>query len=116
MNVFKLLGNLGNIAKMQQEMQSVAQDIAKQEYAGQAGGGMVTVRVTGGQQLLSCTIDKGLLDDRDKDLIEDLVVAAVNDALGRARKESAAKLQEHLSDRFDMPDVAKLLGGIIPGL
>lgn len=114
MNMFKMLGNLGNLAKMQQEVQNITEELAELKFEGQAGAGMVVVVANGSQQLVSCTIDPKLIEDNDKELIEDLVVAATNDAMARAKKESAEQLQRKLSERFNLPDVSGLMGAFMP--
>lgn len=114
MSFMKMLGNLGNLSKMQQEMQAITGELALLEYQGSAGGGMVVVKASGAQQLVSCSIDPQLIKDNDKELLEDLVVAAANQALGDAKKNTADLLQKRLSERFNLPDISNLLGGMMP--
>lgn len=114
MNLFKLMGNLGNLSKMQEEMQAAAADLVTLEFEGKAGGGLVVVRVNGAQQLLDCSIDPKLLADNDQDLLEDLIVAATNDALQLAKRESAEFMQKKIAERLNMPDLAGLIGSFLP--
>lgn len=114
MNMFKMLGNLGNLAKMQQEVQKITEELSKLEFEGQAGAGMVVVTVNGAQQLTSCTIDPKLIEDNDRELIEELVVSATNDAIARSKKESAEELQRRLSEKLNLPDIGGLMSGFMP--
>ncbi len=87
-------GAMGNLMKqaqkMQEEMQKAQQEIAGMEVEGQAGGGMVKVVMNGRHELRSVSIDDSLMDDRE--MLEDLIAAAVNDAARRIEQESAEKM------------------------
>jgi nucleoid-associated protein EbfC len=85
------------IAKLQEEMGSKVVEAS-------AGGGMVSVKATGKQEVVEIRIDPGVVDPNDVDMLQDLVLAAVNEALNQAR----TMVQSEMS---------KLTGGInIPGL
>jgi DNA-binding YbaB/EbfC family protein len=88
-------GAMGNMMKqaqkMQEDMQKAQQEIANIEVEGQAGGGMVSVVMNGRHELRSVNIDESLMKD-DKDMIEDLVAAAVNDAVRKIEQESSSKM------------------------
>lgn len=114
MNFFKLLGNLGNLAKMQQEIQSVTEELADLRFEGKAGGDMVTVQMNGAQRVISCSIDPKLFEDNDRELVEDLVASAVNEALAETKKQTAEIMQQKLSERLDMPGMSELLGQLMP--
>jgi DNA-binding YbaB/EbfC family protein len=114
MNLFKMLGSLGNLAKVQQEIQAVTDELARVHYEGKAGGGMVTVTVNGAQRMVSCAIDPKLVADDDRELIEDLIVAAVNEAMAEAKRKSAEVMQKKLGERLNLPDLSELLGSIMP--
>jgi DNA-binding YbaB/EbfC family protein len=77
-------GGLGNLMKqaqrMQAEMEKAQQELAELEVQGQSGGGMVTVVMTGRHELRQVTIDDAVFGD-DKEMVEDLLAAAVNDAV-----------------------------------
>jgi DNA-binding YbaB/EbfC family protein len=66
--------------KMQQQMEAAQAELAAAEVIGSAGGGLVSVTVTGGGELTSITIDPKVLDPDDVETLQDLVVAAVRDA------------------------------------
>jgi hypothetical protein len=85
-------GGLGNLMKQAQEMQASMQraqeELANMEVTGEAGGGLVKVTMTGRHEVRRVSIDDSLVGD-DKDMLEDLVAAAINDATHRI--ESATK-------------------------
>jgi len=87
---------MGNLAKMAQQMQAdmarVDQELQTLEIEGSAGGGVVKAVVTGKQDVVSVTIDPSVVDPDDVDMLQDLVVAAVGDALANAKKTAEDKL------------------------
>ncbi|MGV6859695.1 MAG: YbaB/EbfC family nucleoid-associated protein [bacterium] len=89
-------GGLGGLMKqaqkMQEDMQKAQQELEKLEVAGQSGAGMVEVVMTGKYAVKRVTIDDSLLED-DKDMLEDMVAAAMNDAVQKV----AAKSQEQMA-------------------
>jgi len=88
-------GGLGNLMKqaqkMQADMQRVQEELANMEVTGQAGGGMVKVVMTGRHDLKRVSIDDSLMSD-DKEMLEDLVAAAVNDAVRQLEQVSQEKM------------------------
>lgn len=99
---------LGNIMKQAQQMQAriarVQQELELKEVEATAGGGMVTARANGKQQLLELNIEKDVVDPEDIEMLQDLVMAAVNEAI----KKSQDMIQE---------EMGKVTGGMnIPGL
>ena len=70
---------------MQKKMTTVQEELKTREVEGTAGGGMVTVRATGGQQILSVVIDKSVVEAGDVEMLQDLVLAAITDALKKAK-------------------------------
>ena len=100
----------GNMMKqiklLQQKMQKIQEELAERTVEGSAGGGMVTAIVNGKQELLEVKIDREVVDPNDIEMLQDLIVAAVNQAL--------KKSQEMMNE-----EMAKLTGGLginIPGL
>ena len=67
--------------KMQQQMLQLQEDLDKREYEGTAGGGAVSCKVSGKRQLIELTIDKDAVDPEEVEMLQDMVLAAVNDAL-----------------------------------
>lgn len=83
-------GNLQQLMKqaqkMQQEMEQAKDTIANTEFNGSAGGGMVTSVVSGTKQLKSIKLNPQIVDASDIEMLEDLIVASVNDALSQIEK------------------------------
>jgi len=101
-------GGLGDIMKqaqkMQQELLRIQEELATKTVEASSGGGMVTVVVNGRMELTSIKIEKDVVDPGDVEMLQDLVLAAVN--------EGIAKAQEMTKD-----EMAKVTGGLpIPGL
>ncbi|WP_260293247.1 YbaB/EbfC family nucleoid-associated protein [Sedimenticola hydrogenitrophicus] len=90
-------GGLGNIMKqaqkMQADLQKAQERLAKEEVTGESGGGLVKVTLNGKHEVRRVEIDESLLGD-DKEMLEDLVAAAMNDAVHKV----AEKTQNSMSD------------------
>jgi hypothetical protein len=101
----KGMGNMMKQAqKLQAKMLKMQEELAERTVEASAGGGMVQVVANGRQQIVAITIDREVVDPEDVDMLQDLVLAAVNDAL--------TKSQEMVSS-----EMGKLTGGMnIPGL
>jgi nucleoid-associated protein EbfC len=87
---------MGNLARMAQQMQAdlarVQEELASATVEGTAGGGAVRAVVTGKQEVVSVTIDPEVAAGGDLEILQDLVVAALNDALRAARELGERKL------------------------
>lgn len=77
------------VQKMQQDMAKMQEELAAKTYTAAAGGGMVTAEVNGQRQLLSVTIDPEAVDPEDVEMLQDMVVAAVNEAMRTAETDAA---------------------------
>ncbi len=102
------MANIGKLMKQAQQMQAkmaqVQEELAKTEFEVSSGGGMVTVRMNGQQEVLVVKIEDEVFSDGDKEMLEDLIVAAINEA----RQKAADMAKEQMSS---------LTGGMnIPGL
>jgi len=87
------MGNLQRMAmQMQQEMARIQAELAETRVEGSSGGGVVRAVVTGKQELTSVSIDPAAVDPSDVGMLEDLVVAAVNDALDASRRLAEQKM------------------------
>jgi len=88
-------GGMGNIMKqaqqMQARMQKAQEEIANMEVTGESGAGMVKVTMTGNHNVRRVDIDESLMED-DKEMIEDLVAAAFNDAVRRVEEANKEKM------------------------
>ncbi|OPY76091.1 MAG: Nucleoid-associated protein [Syntrophorhabdus sp. PtaU1.Bin153] len=90
----KQLGQLLSQAKkMQERFQKIQEEVAERTVEAQSGGGMVTCVVNGKQELISVKISEEIWEEKDKELLEDLVVAAVNEGLNKSKD----MLQEEMS-------------------
>lgn len=101
-------GNMGNMMKQMQKMQKQMEEMQKQlektEVEASAGGGAVTCKVNGKKEVLAINIDEGVVDPEDVEMLEDLVLAAINEAMRK-------------SDEMMETEMKKLTGGMnIPGL
>ena len=101
-------GNMNNMRKQMQKMQKQMEDMQKkleeEEITAQSGGGAVEATVSGKKQLVALNIDPDAIDPEDKEMLEDLIIAAVNEAL----REVEQKAEREMS---------KLTGGMkIPGM
>ncbi len=100
------LGNIGNLMKQVQDMQSkmteVEEELAKISVEGSAGGGMVTVVANGKQDVLSIDIDPDVFTENERDMVQDMIVAAVNQALETSRELRVEKLS-HLTGGLKIP-------------
>lgn len=103
-------GGIGNLMKqaqkMQADMQKAQEEIASMEVEGQAGGGMVKVVMNGRHEIRRVSLDDSLMSD-DKEMIEDLLAAAVNDAVRRIEQESQSRMSG-LTDGLNLPGGLKL--------
>jgi len=88
--MFEKLGQFANLMKnlpkIQAEMEGLRGRLAQLNAEGDAGGGMVKVRVNGNLEMLSCVISEDAMKLNDKELLEDMIVGAANQALQRARQ------------------------------
>ncbi|MFO1462984.1 MAG: YbaB/EbfC family nucleoid-associated protein [bacterium] len=90
--------------KMQREMAQKQEALAQREFEASSGGGMVTARINGKQELLSLKIEPDVVDKSDIPMLQDLIVAAVNEAHRRAAED----MQKEMSS---------LMGGLgMPGM
>src|ERR1700716_2058056 len=101
------------VQKMQQEMLAAQEQLKNEVVEASAGGGMVTVKVSGDLEVKSVKIDPGAVDPDDVEMLADMVLAATNEAL-RAAQELAAKKMGGATGGMDLGGV---LGGLgLPGL
>ncbi len=80
--------------KMQQDLMKMQEEMQSKEYEATAGGGVVTAVVSGQKELLRISIDPEAVDPEDVEMLQDMVVAAVNEAMRKADAESAANMSK----------------------
>lgn len=95
-------GMMKQMQKMQKEMAKAQADLEVQEFTGTAGGGMVTVRVTGKRVVQDVTIKKEVVDPEDIEMLQDLVLAATNDALKQV-EDMTAKTMGRFTQGMNLP-------------
>jgi DNA-binding YbaB/EbfC family protein len=102
----KGLGNMGNLFKQAQEIQArmakIQEELAGRTVEATSGGGMVTVTVNGQLTVVSIKIDPSVVNQEEKEMLEDLVLAAVNEGLRRAR-EMASEEMSKVTGGFKIP-------------
>jgi len=102
------VANFGNIIKQAQQMQAkmarLQEELAQRTVEASAGGGMVTAVVNGKNELISLKIEKDVVNSEDVEMLQDLIVAAVNEGIRKAQEMATAEM-------------SKITGGLnIPGL
>lgn len=104
------LGNLGDMMKqaqaMQEKMQKMQDDIAKLEVTGESGAGLVKVTMTGRHDVRRVNIDPSLLTE-DKEILEDLLAAAINDAVRKVEQTTAEQMSK-ITGGMQMPPGFKM--------
>lgn len=83
---------LRQLQEMQNRMAQIQEDLGNKEVEGTAGGGVVKVRVNGHQKVLAIEIQPDAVDPQDVELLQDMVLAATNEALDRSRELAASEL------------------------
>ena len=94
---------MGQVQKAQEKIAKAQEELSNIEVEGTSGGGMVTVKATGKQEIISIKIEQEVVDPEDVDMLEDLIMAAVNQALEKAQQASTEHMQ-------------KVAGGLLPNM
>lgn len=93
--------------KMQADMMKMQEEIAQQEFEGSAGGGMVKAKVMGDQKLVELKINPEVVDPDDVEILEEMIVGAVSQAMEEAAQASASSM-ESLTGGMGMPSIPGL--------
>jgi len=88
-----LAGMMQQAQKMQDNFKKAQEELASIEVTGESGGGLITILMTGKREVRKVSIDPSLLGD-DKDMLEDLVAAAINDAVHKVNKMKKEKMSD----------------------
>ena len=103
-------GNMTNLMKqaqrMQRQMEETTKELEEKEYTASSGGGAVTVTVSGKKEVVSVKLSEEVVDQDDIEMLEDLIVAATNEALRKVDEESSSAMSKLTGG----------LGGGIPGM
>ena len=102
-----IMGLMKQAQAMQQKLQDAQAELDTLEVDGTSGGGVVTVKVTGKGSLKSIAIDPSLMNPDEKEILEDLIVAAMNDARGKAER-AAQERMEGITKGLPIPPGLKL--------
>jgi DNA-binding YbaB/EbfC family protein len=118
--MFQGIGNLGSIWKQASEfkgqLEKLAAELKTRRTTGSSGGGMVKIEINGALEVLHCKIDPQLFAQGDRELLEDLLAAAMNQAVTKGRQIHADALKE-ITSGLQMPGVMEALekiGGLDP--
>jgi DNA-binding YbaB/EbfC family protein len=102
-----MMGMMKQAKQLQERMEALQQEIAATEIEGSAGGGLVKVVMTGKSEMKKIHIDPSLLKPEESEILEDLIVAAANDARARAEAALAEKMRE-MTGGLQLPPGMKL--------
>ncbi len=87
---------------MQKQMEAIQEELKNSVFEASSGGGAVKVKANGDQEILEIKINKEIIGPEDTDMLEDMVLVAVNDAIKQAKEESKARLAG-LTGGFNIP-------------
>ena len=104
--MFDMMKMMGKVKEVQEKMKEAQEELSSIHVEAESGAGMVKAQVNGKKELIDLTIDSSLYEEQDRDLLKDLIVAAVN----KAMEEADVKAKEHLQQ------VTKGIMPNIPGL
>jgi nucleoid-associated protein EbfC len=102
-----LMGMMKQARELQGKMEQLQQEVAALEVEGSAGGGLVTVTMSGKSDMKRVRIDPSLLKPEEAEIVEDLIVAAVNEARAKAEAKLADRMRE-LTGGLQLPPGMKL--------
>lgn len=111
MKLNQMQGMLKQVQKMQEKMQKIQEELEQKSLTEEAGGGMVKVTINGKLQILKLQIEKEVINADDSEMLEDLIVAAVNKAIESSQKMSQEEMNKATSGM--MPNIP---GMNIPGM
>lgn len=119
--MFKGLGNLANLGSLFKQAQQmsgklaqVTEELKARRATGSSGGGMVTAEVNGLGEVLACRIDPSLIASGDRELIEDLLPAAINEAVAKS-KTMHAEAMRAMAEGLNVPGLDGMLAQLAEG-
>jgi nucleoid-associated protein EbfC len=111
--MMKGIPNMGNLLKQAQQFQAkmakLQEELGERTVEASSGGGMITVVANGRQEILSVKIDPEVIDPNDREMLQDLILAAVNDALTKARNMMQEEMGK-LTHGLNLPNMPGLFG------
>lgn len=109
----KGMPNMGNLLKQAQQFQAkmakLQEELGDRTVEASAGGGMITVVANGKQEILSVKVDPEVIDPNDREMLQDLILAAVNDALSKAKNMVQEEMGK-LTHGLNLPNIPGLMG------
>jgi len=113
--VFKELANLGallrNAAEINQRMKGMGEELRARRITGSAGGGLVEIEVNGLVEVLRCHIDPQLIAQGDREMIEELVASAVNQAVAKAKEVHAESIRS-VTGGIQLPGMEEMMASL----
>lgn len=107
-----MFGMFGKVQEMQKKLQEAQEKLAEITAEGEAGAGMVKAKVNGKHQVLAIEIDAELMKPEDKEMLQDLMVAAVNKAMENVEEQSKSFMQKSTEGLMpNIPGLGNLMGG-----
>ena len=100
---------LSQVARMQEEMAAAQEALADETFSVTSGGGAITVVITGHQRIQSIEVADELLDPEEKEMLQDMLVAAVNSAIEQSQTKAAERM-EGITGGVDLGGLGGLLG------
>jgi DNA-binding YbaB/EbfC family protein len=111
--MMKGIPNMGNLLKQAQQFQAkmakLQEEMGEKTVEASSGGGMVTVVANGKQEILSVKIEPEVIDESEKEMLQDLIVAAINDALTKAKNMVQEEMGK-LTHGLNLPNIPGLFG------
>ncbi len=115
--MFQEMSNLASLLRsagdLRRKMETIADELKTKRVTGSAGGGMVEVEANGLGEILSVKIEPGLVERGEREMIEDLLPAAINQALSKS-KDLHLSLAKSATDGLSLPGLEEALSKIIP--
>ena len=88
--------------KIQKQMLAIKEELKNMEFEASSGGGVVKVKVNGEQEVIEVKINKEMVDTNDLEMVEDMIIVAVNNAINQSKEEAKSRLGS-LTGGFDIP-------------
>ncbi len=112
--MFKGIGNFASVLKQASQIRgkldAITDDLKNRRATGTSGGGMIEVEVNGLNQVLRVSIDPTLIERKDKEMLEDLLPAAINQAIEKS-KEQYGEIMKSMTGGMDLSGLSAMLGG-----
>lgn len=94
MGGMNMQGMMKQVQKMQEDMLRAQEEVEKQEFDVSVGGGAVTLKMNGKKELLEVNIDEDLLDPEEKDILEDMLIGALNEIIRKTEAATSSSMEK----------------------